>query len=295
MIMKNSWKIISFNSIKTVILLGFLSGLLLFFGRLVGGNEGMTYALIIAVIINGISYFYSDKIVLAMYGAKPLDQIKFSWIYDIVSELCNESGIPMPKLYFINTPMANAFATGRNPNHSAVAVTQGILDILEPHELRGVLAHEISHIKNRDILVGTIAATMAATIGYLADMIRWNIILSRNERDRSNAMAGFLVSLIIPFLAALIQLAVSRSREYLADESGAECSHDPLALASALEKLADRNNHYGKKEPESCAHAASAHLFIVNPFKGRSILNMLSTHPPVEERVKRLRKMAGIK
>lgn len=288
-------KWISINSIKTAVLLGMLSGLLLFLGRTFGGPHGLTYAFIIALALNSISYFYSDKIVLALYGAKPLDNVKYSWIYDMVSELAVESQLPMPRMYFIATPMANAFATGRNPKHAAVAVTQGILDILEPHELRGVLAHELSHIKNRDILVGTMAATIAATIGYLADMIRWNLMWGRDDRKNSNHVSAFFLTLIIPFIAALIQLAVSRSREYLADESGAECSHDPLALASALEKLASRNNHYGKEAAETVAQASSAHLFIVNPFKGRSILNLLSTHPPVEERIKRLRKMAGIR
>lgn len=285
------------NQLKTTFLLACMSGLLLFFGHLLGGNQGLLVAFIFSLLFNFVTYFYSESIVLKMYGAQPLDKEKFGWIYEIVHELCQESRMPMPKLWYLKTDMPNAFATGRSPAHSSVAVTQGILDLLERHELRGVLAHEISHIKNRDVLVATIAATMAMTIGYLADMLRWSMFFGRNnDRDNHGQSTASLIFTIIlmPIAAMLIQFAISRSREYLADESGASYSHDPLALASALEKL-KHPEHYRREESPSHAQTATASLFFVYPFSGKSLFNLFSTHPPLEERIKRLHKMAGIR
>lgn len=287
------------NRVKTLILLVGLSGLLLLMGRWVGGASGVKFAFIFAMVMNVLTYFFADKMVLKMYGAQPLDQNRFPEIYSMVEELAHKSSMPMPKLWYVPSKMANAFATGRNPKNASVAVTQGILDILDPHELRGVLAHELSHVKNRDILVGTIAATIAMAIGYLATMLRWSFIFGGfgGDRDRNRNGGGFaalLVAIIMPVAATLIQLAISRSREYLADESGANCCDDPLALASALEKLhyASRDMHL---QPASYAQTATASLFIVHPFTSSSMTNLFSTHPPMEKRIERLRKMAGVK
>ncbi len=280
------------NQIKTAILLASLSGLLLLFGYWIGGNDGIYFAFILSLIMNFVTYFYSDKIVLRMYGAQPLHEEQYDFVYDMVREIAQTMDMPMPKLWYLPTDMANAFATGRNPKHASVAVTKGILDLLDHHELRGVLAHELSHVKNRDILVGTIAATIATAIGYLAHMLRWSVILGgRGSRDRGNGFGAILVAILMPIAAMLIQLAISRSREYLADETGAETVHDPLSLASALEKL----HHQAKTQklqPQSPAHASSASLFIVFPFSGTGWLSLFSTHPPMEKRVARLRKMA---
>ncbi|MBU1008267.1 zinc metalloprotease HtpX [Candidatus Dependentiae bacterium] len=280
------------NQLKTAFLLGSLSGLLLLLGHLFGGQAGLTIALTIAIVMNFFMYFYSDKLVLRMYKAQPLDQERFSHVHDMVEELCSNANMPMPKIWYIPTSMANAFATGRNPKNASIAVTQGIIDLLDNHELRGVIAHELSHVKNRDILVATIAATLAMTIGYLADMLYWSTIFGgRRDREQGGTASALLVAILMPFAAMLIQLAISRSREYLADESGATISHDPLALASALEKL-----QYGaqmqKLKPKSQAQTSTASLFIVYPFFGKGLFNLFSTHPPMEKRIKRLRNMA---
>lgn len=285
-----------FNQLKTAILLASLSGLLMLMGNWIGGHHGLLITFMLALIMNFFTYFYSDKLVLKMYGAQPLDEHKFSNLYAIMQELCLQAQMPMPKMWYIATPMANAFATGRNPQNASVAVTQGILDLLDERELRGVLAHEISHVKNRDILVGTIAATLATAISYIANMLQWAVIFgvgSRDgERDRSSGFGALIAAIIMPIAATLIQLAISRSREYLADETGAHTCHDPLALASALEKL-----HYGAQrkpvEPPSPAHATAASLFIVYPFSGKGLASLFSTHPPMEKRVERLRRMAS--
>lgn len=281
------------NQIKTVILLGSMTGLLFLLGHFIGGTIGVHMALILAFIMNFTAYFYSDKMVLAMYRAQKLDEKEFAWIYEMVAELCQESRLPMPKLWYIPTSMPNAFATGRNPKHASVAVTQGILNLLDRHELRGVLAHEVSHIKNRDILVSTIAATIAAAIGYVGYMLRWSSMwVSNDRRERSNPLGMLLAGIFVPIAATLIQLAVSRSREYLADESGAQCSGDPLSLAEALEKI-----EIGVKQKpldaDSPAYTSTASLFIMNPFKGGGFVSLFSTHPPTAERIKRLRNMAG--
>ncbi len=278
-----------------MVLLALLSSILLILGRLIGGNNGIIVALVFSTFMSFISYYFSDKIVLSMYQARPLDKSKYKYIYDMVEELCATAKLPMPRLWYLPTPIANAFATGRNPSHASVGITQGILSILEPHELRGVLAHEISHIKNRDILVGTVAATIAMAIGYVADMMRYALYFGGNNRDNNKQGMGILGTMIIavfmPFIAMLIQLAITRSREFLADECGAHYSYDPLALASALEKLHGENVHLNK-EAASQAQAATASLFIVYPFSGKKFSSLFSTHPPVEERVRRLRKMA---
>jgi len=281
------------NQFKTALLLGTLSGLLLFVGSYFGGPTGLYFALIFALVINFFTYFFSDKIVLKMYGAQPLDKNKFDYVYEMVEELCHNAKMPMPKLWFVPTEMANAFATGRNPKNASVAVTKGILDILEKHELRGVLAHELSHVKNRDILVATIAATMAMVIGWLADMLRWSLIFGggrRDSRDRGGAIGAIFIAILMPIAAMLIQMAISRSREYLADESGAEISHDPLALASALEKLQSSTQQHRFK-PRSQAETSTASLFIVYPFSASGMMSLFSTHPPMEKRIKKLREM----
>ncbi len=283
-----------FNQIKTAFFLALLSGLFLILGAFLGGNNGLIVAGIFALIMNGISYFYSDSIVLRMYNAKPLDQNRYADIYQMIRELTERSGLPMPRLWLINTPIANAFATGRNPKHASIALTTSIIDILSPEELRGVLAHEISHIANRDILIGSIAATVATALGFLANMLQHKALFY--DSQRSNAQRGphplvtLIVALTMPIIATIIQAAISRSREYMADETGAHTCKDPLALASALEKL---NNHTKTAHFSNTdtAHAASAHLFIVNPFLPKGLIQLFSTHPPMADRINRLRQI----
>ena len=260
----------------------------LLIGELLGGVQGMQIALIFAIITNFISYFFSDSMVLAAYRAKEVLPEQDPKLHSIVAELALEAKIPKPKIYKINTSMPNAFATGRNPQHAAVAVTEGILRILDDRELRGVLAHELSHVKNRDILISCIAATLAGAIMFLVRMGFW-FGGGRNKRNNSNAIIALLLLILAPIAASLIQMAVSRSREYIADSDGAKISGDPLALASALRKLA-----YGNSRQENNVSASTAHMFIVNPLKGKDIQSLFSTHPPIDERIKRLEKMANI-
>ncbi|TET06325.1 protease HtpX [Candidatus Dependentiae bacterium] len=280
------------NKIKTVLLLATLSGLLLMLGALFGGITGLQYAFILALIMNGIAYFFSDTIVLRLYKAQPMDSEQYSWVYATVHELTSKMGIPMPKLWIIKTPMANAFATGRNPGHASVALTTGIMDLLSKDELRGVLAHELSHIKNRDILIATIAATVATAIGYLANCLQyaayWGSLT--NGKRRANPLGLLLVAIFMPFAAMLIQLAISRSREYLADETGAYYSQDPLSLASALEKL-HHNISVAHLDNNDTHRASTASLFIVYPFSARNWLKLFSTHPPLEARIAHLHKL----
>jgi len=281
------------NRIKTAILLAGLSGLLMLFGGLIGGMSGVTYAFVISLVINGLTYFYGDKLVLSLYRAKPLDRNTYPEIYAMVTELAHKINIPMPKLWIIDSPMANAFATGRNPSHASVALTKGIIELLDRHELRAVIAHELSHIKNRDILISTIAATIATAIGYLASIVRframWGGGLSNNRRNGSqNPLFLLLAALLMPLAATLIQLALSRSREYLADDTGADTCEDPLALASALEKL-HTNIKTVHLASTDTLHASTAPLFIVHPFLRKGLLSLFSTHPPMSERIKRLR------
>ena len=277
------------NRIKTVLLLAGMTAFLIVIGSLLGGRTGMYLAFILAVGMNFFSYWFSDKIVLKMYGAQEVTPADAPQLHQIVDELAREANIPKPKVYLIPDDSPNAFATGRNPEHAAVAATEGILRLLTPMELKGVLAHEIGHVRNRDILISTIAATMAGAIMILADMARFGAIFGMGGRDNEEGpgIIGVLVmSIIAPIAAMLIQMAISRSREYLADETGAQLAHNPESLARALEKLS-----LGVQRAPMNASPATAHMFIVNPLTGTSLMNLFSTHPPIEERVARLRAM----
>lgn len=267
--------------LRTAALLGLLTAILLAIGFLFAGIEGMTIALVLALLINFFTYWFSDKIVLAMYRAKPTDDRKLN---SLVSKVAKEAGIPKPKVYIVPTDSPNAFATGRSPSHSSIAVTQGLLDRLDDDEIEGVLSHELSHVKNRDTLVSTLAATIAGSITYLAQI--GLLGLSSRDREGSNILLLPLV-ILAPLAAMLVQLAISRGREFLADYTGAMISKKPLALASALEKISsyvDRNPMKGS--------SATSHLWIVNPFKGSSFANLFMTHPSTDERIRRLKEMA---
>ena len=277
------------NRIKTVLLLAGMTVFLIVIGRLLGGRTGMYLAFILAVGMNFFSYWFSDKIVLKMYGAQEVTPADAPQLHQIVDELAREANIPKPKVYIIPDDSPNAFATGRNPEHAAIAATEGIMRLLTPAELKGVLAHEIGHVQNRDILISTIAATMAGAIMILADMARFGAIFGMGSRDNEEGpgIIGVLVmSIIAPIAAMLIQMAISRSREYLADETGAHLAHNPESLARALEKLS-----MGVQRAPMDASPSTAHMFIVNPLTGSSLMNLFSTHPPIEERVARLRAM----
>lgn len=278
------------NRVKTVILLGALTGLLLFVGYLIGGYNGLTIGLAIALVMNFGSYWFSDRIVLAMYRAKPVTESEKPELYSAVREVTQLAGIPMPKVYVIPSQNPNAFATGRSPSHAALACTEGIIGLLSKDELKGVIAHEVAHIKNRDILIATIAATIAGVISYVAFMARWAALFGGfGGRDNDSSGLELLVlAILTPIIAVIIQLAISRSREYLADETGARTIHNPLALASALEKL----QAGAKYHPLRFGNKTTASLFIVNPFSGRALINLFSTHPPLSKRIKRLRSMS---
>jgi heat shock protein HtpX len=281
------------NTMKTTFLLALMTVLIILIGRMLGGQQGMVMAFVLAGVMNLGSYWFSDKIVLAMYRAQEISPQEQPGIHQMVAELAQNAGIPKPRVYMIEDDSPNAFATGRNPQHAVVAVTSGILRILSRDELRGVLAHELGHVRNRDILVGSIAATMAGAIMMLANMARFAAIFgggrSNNEEGGGGGgIIGMLVlTIVAPLAAMLIQMAISRSREYLADASGAQFSHNPLSLASALEKL----QRASQQIPMADAKPATAHMFIVNPLSGRSLMNLFSTHPPIEERIARLRAM----
>jgi heat shock protein HtpX len=275
------------NTFKTAFLLTALSLLLLSIGRAFGGQNGMIIALVLAAVMNFVSYFFSDKIALAMYRAQPVTREQLPRVYSVVERLTQKIGIPMPKLYVIPNDSPNAFATGRNPQHASVAVTQGILQLLNDEELEGVLAHELGHVNNRDILISSVAATIAAAITMLASMGRWAMIfggMERNDRDRGGGGFGALLMLIVaPIAASLIQLAVSRSREYQADATGAHFTGNPYALASALGKL----DAYSRRLPMA-ATPSTAHLFIIQPLLGMNFGSLFSTHPPIAKRIERL-------
>jgi heat shock protein HtpX len=274
------------NTFKTAFLLTALTLLLMFIGRALGGQNGMLIALIFAAIMNFVSYFFSDKIALAMYRAQPVTREELPSVYQIVERLAQKIGIPVPKIYVIPNDSPNAFATGRNPQHASVAVTQGILKLLNEEELEGVLAHELGHVRNRDILISSIAATIAGAITYLAHIAQWGMIFGGYERDREDrggGLAALAMIILAPLAAMLIQLAVSRSREYQADESGAHFTGNPYALANALAKL----DAYSKRLPMQ-ADPSTAHLFIIQPFVGQSLMNLFSTHPPIAKRIERL-------
>lgn len=274
------------SQLRTVLLLGSLTGLLLLMGYWIGGQVGVLIAFVVSLIMNFSSYFFSDKIVLKAYNAIPLDQNRYPNIYNIVGELAKDYQIPMPKLWLVPTNVANAFATGRNPKHGNVAVTEGILSILNDRELRGVLAHELGHIKNRDILVSSVAVTIASSIAMLANTLKWSSYAQGNRDSRA-----ILIAIVMPIAASLIHMGISRSREYLADESGAHAGKDPLALASALQKL-ESSVKRGGLVPQNPSQAAMGSLFIVYPFTTGSLMNLFSTHPPMEQRIKRLVEMS---
>lgn len=273
------------NNIKTVLLLGLLTGVILAIGSF-WGQSGLTIALVMSVVMNFASYFFSDKIALAMYRAQAVSREEAPQIYRIMEFLCARSGIPMPKIYIIPDDSPNAFATGRNPQHASVAVTQGALRLLNEEELTGVLAHEISHVKNRDILISSIAATLAGMIMWIANMARFAAIFGggRDRDDEGGGALGMLVTIIVaPIAAMLIQFWISRTREYQADASGAQVAGHPHGLASALQKL----DNYSKRLPME-ASPSTAHMFIVHPFSGKALMNLFSTHPPTEKRIARL-------
>jgi len=275
------------NTFKTAFLLTLLTLLLMFIGRAFGGQNGMILALALAAVMNFISYFYSDKIALAMYRAQPVTREELPRAYEVVERLTQKIGIPMPKLYVIPTESPNAFATGRNPSHASVAVTQGILNLLNDEELEGVLAHELGHVNNRDILISSVAATVAGAITMLASMGRWAMFFGgmggRDDRDRGGGIGALLMLILAPIAASLIQLAVSRSREYQADATGAHFTGNPYALASALTKL----DAYSRRLPMQ-ATPSTAHLFIIQPLLGMNFGSLFSTHPPIAKRIERL-------
>jgi len=275
------------NMFKTAFLLTLMTLLLMFIGRAFGGQNGMFLALAFAAVMNFVSYFYSDKIALAMYRAQPVTREELPRAYAAVERLTQKIGIPMPKIYVIPTESPNAFATGRNPSHASVAVTHGILGLLNDEELEGVLAHELGHVNNRDILISSVAATLAGAITMIASMGRWAMIFGgfggRDRDDRGGGLAALFMLIVAPIAASLIQLAVSRSREYQADATGAHFTGNPYALASALQKL----DEYSRRMPLQ-ASPSTAHLFIIQPFLGINFSNLFSTHPPIAKRIERL-------
>jgi len=284
---------VNINTLKTTFFLAVLSVLFIFIGSLLGGQSGATMALMMAAVMNIGAYWFSDKIVLAMYRARQVAEREAPELYGVVRELTMRAGLPMPKVYIMDNPAPNAFATGRNPEHSAVAVTTGILGILSRDELAGVIGHELAHIRNRDILISTVAATIAGAISYIAHMASWGLMFGGGRRDEGDrnpfgSAIAIAVMILAPIAAMLIQMAISRSREYTADESGAVICGNPLSLAGALKKL-----HAASRRIPMNANPATAHMFIVSPLSGGGMLSLFSTHPPIEERVARLEAMAG--
>lgn len=278
------------NQTKTFLLMVVLTVILVGLGSLIGGTSGGMIAFCIAFIMNFVSYWFSDKIVLKMSGAKPVSESEAPELYTIVASLAQKASIPMPKVFIMENESPNAFATGRNPEHGVVAVTTGIMRLLSREELEGVLAHELSHIKHRDILIQSVAATLAGAITMIANMARFTAFFGggSSDDDRGNIFSIIIFSIIAAFAALLIQLAISRSREYLADDGGAQLSGNPLSLAGALKKL-----QMGvARIPMSNANPSTAPLFIVNPFKAKGMMALFSTHPPMEERIKRLEDLA---
>lgn len=276
------------NHIKTLVLLVLLTLILVWAGAAFGGKQGMTIALILAMGMNLFAYWFSDKIVLRMYGAREVTDVEAPGLYGIVRRLTQKAGMPMPKVYIIEEDQPNAFATGRNPSHAAVAVTTGIMRILSQEELAGVIGHELSHIRHRDILISTIAATIAGAISYLAQMAQWAAFFGhRDDEEGGNPIAALIMMIIGPIAALIVQMAISRSREYLADEGGARLVGSPRYLANALRKL-----HLASQQIPMDANPATSHMFIVNPFSGGGLLRLFSTHPPIEERIARLESMS---
>jgi len=281
-----------YNTIKTIVLMTLLSLMLLGIGHLIGGQEGMFIALVMALLMNSITYFFSDKIVLRLYRAQPLSASAYPAIHEMVTRLAAHMHIPAPNIWIINSSVANAFATGRNPQHASIALTSGIVELLDAHELEGVIAHELSHVKNRDILIGSMAATLATAISYVAYWMRnaamWGNY-SNDNRRQNNPFALLILGMLMPLAATLVQLAISRSREYEADDSGARVTRDPLALASALQKLEHNLQFAHAKRDERYAPTSS--LCIVKPFKKKQAFSLFATHPPMAKRIERLRKL----
>lgn len=280
------------NTTKTVVLMAGLTALLVLAGGAFAGQQGMTIAFVFACAMNLFSYWFSDKIVLRMYNAKEVTEVEAPVLYGITRDLAMRMNLPMPRVYVIPSDALNAFATGRNPKHAAVAATEGILRILTREELTGVMAHELGHVTNRDILIGTIAATIAGAISMVANMAQWAMIFgggrSSDRDERGGGIAAIAMIILAPIAAMLIQMAISRSREYQADATGARACGNPLALASALKKL-----HAGAQRIPMDASPATAHMFIVNPLRGGGMMRLFSTHPPMEERVARLERMVS--
>ncbi len=280
------------NTLKTTFFLAILAVLFVSIGSLLGGRSGATMALIMAGVMNLGAYWFSDKIILAMYRAKEVTDRDAPELHSIVRELAMRARIPMPKVYLMENPAPNAFATGRNPEHAAVAVTTGIMGLLSREELSGVIGHELAHIRNRDILISTIAATIAGAISYLAHMAQWGLMFGgrrdSEERNPLGPVLGILIMILAPIAAMLIQMAISRSREYKADEGGASICGNPMALAGALKKL-----QTGVQRIPMEANPATAHMFIISPLTGGGLLALFSTHPPINERVTRLEAMVG--
>jgi len=277
------------NIFKTGLLLAVLTAMFVLIGGALGGEQGMIVAFFFAIAMNFFSYWFSDKIVLSMYGAQPIEESQAPTLYAMVRRLATRAQIPMPRVYLIPSDTPNAFATGRSPEHSAVAVTEGIMRILDQDELEGVLAHELSHVKNRDVLISTLAATLAGAITYLAHMAQWAAMFGgRRDDDEggSNPIAMIAMAIVAPIAAMLVQMAVSRAREYQADATGAHLAGRTWGLAKALEKL-----QMAQQVAPMDANPATAHLFIVNPLNGQALMNLFSTHPPLEQRVARLRAM----
>jgi heat shock protein HtpX len=275
------------NALKTAFFLGLLSALIVALGSVFGGPRGMIVALGVAAVMNFFSYWFSDRMVLAWHRAQPVAREQTPQLYEILERLTARAGIPMPRVYVLPEDAPNAFATGRDPHHAAIAVTHGILRLLTAEELEGVLAHELAHVKNRDILIGSIAATLAAAIMVIANMARWAAFFGggqRDDRGGANPITFLATVILAPIAATLIQLAVSRSREYQADASGAEMTHNPYGLANALQKLEDSS----RRIPMQTAGPATSHLFIVKPFTGGAFTTLFSTHPPMRERIRRL-------
>ena len=276
------------NTVKTAFLLGLLSALILVIGQAFGGRQGMIVALGVAAAMNFFSYWFSDRIVLAVHRAQPVSREQAPRLFEILERLTSRAGIPMPRVYILPEDAPNAFATGRNPKHAAVAVTHGLMRLLNAEELEGVLAHELAHVRNRDILISSVAATLAAAIMVIASMARWAAFFGgagRGDRNGgANPLALLATIILAPIAATLIQLAVSRSREFQADASGAEMTRNPYGLANALQKLEDAS----KRIPMTTGGPVSSHLFIVKPLTGRTLMNLFSTHPPMRERIRRL-------
>lgn len=280
------------NSLKTVLLLALLTGLLLWIGDSLGGSQGMITALLFAAVMNFAAYFFSDKIALAMHRAQPVDEASAPELYAVVADLTQRAGTPMPRLYVIPEAQPNAFATGRSPHHAAVAVTEGLLRMMNTEELKGVLAHEMSHVRHYDILISSVAATVAGALTMVARMAGWALMFGgarSRDSEGSGGLGGLFFMIVAPIAAMLIQLAISRSREYAADEAAARLVGTPLGLTSALRKLESATSRI----PMATAQATTAHMMIANPLSGRSLAGLFATHPPMEERIARLEAMVG--